>query len=139
MLRHRCAIAPILLLVGCGLAPPSADVAFGGASTPSTSGSNSGRDGTYAGTADVLVNGGTGCPRSMAIANFQVIGNQVRFGGFRATIAPDGSVPQTVAMGMYLTGRFDGTRFVGAVQTTDAGILTFEDCIYAINVTRQPA
>src|SRR5580693_9117192 len=97
-----------LLLSGCANTM-SADVGFGGTATPPAAMASAGsRDGVYVGTADVLVNGSNRCRPSMPITNLQVSGDQLRFGGFRATIAPDGSVPQTIFRGMWLTGQFDG-------------------------------
>jgi hypothetical protein len=135
------AAAVCFLLTGCAANPMSADVGFGGSATPSAamvSAAPAGsRDGTYVGTADVLVNGSNRCRPSMPITNLQVAGNQLRFGGFRATITPDGSVPETIFRGMWLTGQFDGNKFVGHVDGAGDPTLIFNGCMYAINATRQ--
>jgi hypothetical protein len=132
------AAAGCLLLFGCDLPPPSADVGFGGSRTPpaafpSAPGS---RDGVYVGTADVVVNGDFMCPQHMSITNFRVEGDAIRFGGFHGTIV-DGAVASTPFRGMWLTGRFEGPKFVGHIDAMGDAAGLFKSCIYGFNVVRQ--
>jgi hypothetical protein len=130
-----------LLLSGCASDPVSADISFGGSLTPppamASSGPDSARDGIYVGTANVEVNTFQGCRSPMSITNFQVDGNTIRFGGFNATVASDGSVPMTLFRGMYFAGRFDGTKFIGHIDTSGDPMRMFRGCTYAISVVRQ--
>ena len=140
MRKSLAAAAICVLLAGCASIPMSADAAFGGNPTPgaiASGGATDTRDGVYVGTADVLVNGGYRCRTPMSISNFRVDGDTVRFGGFRGTIAADGSVPQTVFRGMWFTGRFDGPNFVGHVNAFDDSTTLLNACTFAISVTRQ--
>jgi len=134
------AIAACLLLFGCASVPVSADAGFGGSRTPraeaQSSGPADGHDGVYVGTANVDVNGNYTCPVTMSITGFQVNADVMRFGGFRSRIAADGSVGPTSFRGMWLTGRFEGPKFVGNVDATGDISGQFGTCIYAISVTR---
>jgi hypothetical protein len=149
MIRHRelsfwkgglCAIAvsAAVLLCGCVLGPPSADVMFGGVSrsvgAPTQPGSPIGYDGIYVGVAVAEEYGINICPSPMPISNFQVAGNILRFGGFSGAVAFDGSVLLPFA-GMWLVGGFQGPMFFGYV---DAGASSTQlyGCFYAISVRR---
>jgi len=141
-MRSSLAAAACLLLFGCALPPTSADVGFGGSSTPSAvpapAGPGSARDGIYVGTADLVVNGFLGgCRSPMSITAFRVDGNTLRFGGFRATITADGTVPMTTFRGMWFAGRFEGQTFVGNVDGGEDYGRMFDGCTYAISVVRQ--
>jgi len=135
------AAAVCLLVFACSSGPPSADVLFGGSAVAggaSDAVSAGGFDGLYTGTADILVNGNFGCPLQLAVSNFRVQGGEVRFGGFRAPIAADGSVANAWFAGMTLNGHFAGTTFTGAVNTQagygHSGPL--QTCLYTIKVQR---
>ena len=142
-IRRAGALAAGLVLFGCASIPMSADAAFGGSPTPSpamASATSAGaHDGLYAGTASIEVNGSNRCRSAMSITNFQVNGNMLSFGGFRSPIAADGNVQQTYFRGMWLAGRFDGAKFTGHIDATGDPTTLLNTCVYAINVTRQPA
>ena len=133
------ATALAMLLAGC--APSSADVMMGGSATasPVPPGPPGSADGLYAGAVDLIV--GTACPQTMTISNFRVTGNEVRFGGFRGPVSPDGSVSLSYA-GMLLNGRFQGDGFTGRIDT-DNDLLIYArpltDCLYTITVRRAAA
>ena len=149
MIRHRdlsfwkgglCAIAVgvAVLLCGCVLGPPSADVMFGGVSrpvgAPMEPGPLIGYDGIYVGVAVAEEYGSNICPSPMPISNFRVQDSILQFGGFRGPIAFDGSVLLPFA-GMWLTGGFQGPMYFGYV---DAGASSTQlyGCFYAISVRR---
>lgn len=73
-------------------------------------------NGTFAGVAQLssAPSASIGCTREVQIRSFTVNGDRVRFQGFRGTIQPDGSV-QMQAGPSYITGNFDGGRFVGSL------------------------
>jgi hypothetical protein len=75
----------------------------------------------------------------MTITGFRVDGNLIRFGGFRATIADDGSVVQTPFRGMWLAGRFEGPTFHGHINAFGDVTGQLTACAYAITVTRRTA
>ena len=132
------ALSIAILLSGCALEPPSADVMFGGLSRPAGAplppGPLVGFDGIYIGAAVAEEYGTTLCPTPMPISNFQVGGNIVRFGGFQGPVAFDGSVLLPFA-GMWLMGWFQGPTFFGYV---DAGASSTQlyGCFYTISVRR---
>jgi hypothetical protein len=72
-------------------------------------------NGTFAGVAELSSSPSTsiGCTREVQIRSFTVNGDRVRFQGFRGTIQPDGSL-QMQAGGSFISGNFDGGRFVGS-------------------------
>lgn len=139
-LRYACAIW-LLLLPGCASGPISADVGFGGSATPAAplaSGGPPGRfDGVYVGTANVQVNGSNGCRSPMTITAMRVDGNRLRFGGWRATIGPNGIIPATYFRGMWLTGQLQDGKFVGHVDASDDLVGIFSGCVYVLAATRQ--
>jgi hypothetical protein len=72
-------------------------------------------NGTFAGVAQLSSNPGASiaCTREVQIRSFTVNSDRVRFQGFRGTIQHDGSV-QMQAGGSFISGNFDGGRFVGS-------------------------
>jgi len=134
----RGAVAACLLAFGCASGPPSGDVLFGGRAAPQPVAASGPLDGLYAGTANVLVNGDLTCPLQLSISNFRVQDNVVSLGGFRAPIAPDGTITNVPFEGMFLTGRFVGPHFTGAVdaQSNLQNIRPLKTCIYALDVRR---
>ena len=137
-MRHSLAAAAVFLLAGCAANPMSADAAFGGSPTPSAIASDADtHDGIYVGSADVAVNENASCRSPMRITNFRVEGNRIRFGGFRATIGPDGSIQGTAYRGMWMYGRFEGPNFVGKIDATGDTTGLLENCVFAITTTRQ--
>ena len=89
--------------------------------------------------------GSVSCPPELTLKNFRVEGNQVRFGGFRGTIQPDGSV-QIPNRDVWLTGRFAGTEFRGEFTqyggrgrfgARGGGSNHADRCIYATALRRE--
>ena len=72
----------------------------------------SGLDGTYRGTANVLITGGGQCMQNQRVTDFRVRGNQAVYQGFRGKIDPDGSVQMHFGHD-WIIGRFDGNGFYG--------------------------
>jgi hypothetical protein len=132
------AVSLAVLLCGCALGPPSADVMFGGhprpAGPPAQPGPPIGFDGMYAGIAVAEEYGSAICPSPMPIGNFEVEGNILRFGGFRGPVAFDGSVLLPFA-GMWLAGSFQGPMFLGFADATASSTQLY-GCFYAISVSR---
>jgi hypothetical protein len=69
--------------------------------------------GTFAGVAQLNSSPGSLCRRELPIQTFTVTGDQVRFHGFRGTIQPGGHL-EMQAGGNFISGNFDGGRFVGS-------------------------
>lgn len=141
--RRLAAAACCLAAFACTAGPPSADVLLGGSATPQAAVPMAGPmgpfDGLYSGTAQVTVNGNMLCPLQMRVSNFRVQGNVVQFGGFRAPIAPDGTVTNAAFEGMFLTGRFVGAQFTGTVEADENPALyarPLKTCVYAIEAAR---
>ena len=93
-------------MVGGPAAPPGFDAAM------STPGPAVVRDGTYGGTADVLMTHGGLCLENKRVKDFHVQGNKVRYGGFRGTIAPDGMLQMAYGQD-WIVGQFAGATFQG--------------------------
>jgi len=70
------------------------------------------RTGQYAGTGTVISNPGGRCASTITITRWFVSGRNVRFGAFRGTIQPDGSLAMQAGM-FHISGRFVGSRFEG--------------------------
>lgn len=70
--------------------------------------------GQYRGVARVTNNPGGRCRATVPVTNWIVTGNRVRYGKFRGTIGPDGSL-QMQAGPEYIRGQFEGGRFTGTV------------------------
>jgi hypothetical protein len=136
----RLAGTACLLLLSCASSPVSGDAKFGGSPIPrAATGAIGDRNGVYVGTADAEINGSFSCPTPMSVTGFRVDGNVMRFGGFRATIADNGSVGETVFRGMWLTGQFDGPTFHGHINAFGDTTGQLNACAYAITATRQTA
>lgn len=89
-----------------------------------------GRNGTYAGYADVLATGGGLCLNDKTVANFKVHGNQAQLGEMKGTIAPNGYL-QMVYGDVWVTGAFQGPTFRG--QMTAGGPA---GCTFALELDR---
>jgi hypothetical protein len=89
-----------------------------------------GRDGTYAGYADVLTTAGGLCINDKPVSNFKVSGNQVRFGEWRGTIGPNGDL-QMIFGNAWIAGRFQGPTFRGQLNSGDPA-----GCSFALELDR---
>jgi hypothetical protein len=139
----------IMLLAGCAggptvlLATPSGPVHIAGSPMPTPmvgpppgldpALAGAGRDGTYAGTATVLLTAGGQCIQNQQIGNFRVRGNAVRYGVFRGTIDPDGGL-QMVHGRTWIIGQFDGATFSG--QLDIPGRYGGPGCSYLLSLAR---
>ena len=94
--------------------PPGLDAQLA-AATPTVANPAIDRSGTYAGNAVPLDTGGGTCLQDQPVSDFRVRGNSVHFGGYRGTIAPDGSL-QMVYGQTWIIGRFEGATFHGQVD-----------------------
>jgi hypothetical protein len=92
-----------------------------------------GRDGTYTGTATVLVTGGGLCRDTLTVSGFTVRGSRARFGGFRGTIAADGGL-QMVYGRDWIVGQFEGASFHGQLDVL--GRFDSPGCNYMLNLQR---
>jgi hypothetical protein len=90
-------------------------------------------DGSYTGSMAVLVSNGNQCQNSTPVHGFRVTGNRVRFGGFRGTIQPDGSLQMTYG-DIWIIGRFEATSFKG--QANFPGPFDGPGCAYLMNLQR---
>ena len=70
--------------------------------------------GTFSGAAQLSSSPSSGCRRQLAVRNFVVTGNNVRFQAFRGTIQPDGYL-EMQASNRFLYGTFNGGRFIGSL------------------------
>jgi hypothetical protein len=70
--------------------------------------------GTFSGVAQLSSSPSSGCRRELAVRNFVVTGNNVRFQAFRGTIQPDGYL-EMQAGNRFLYGTFNGGRFIGSL------------------------
>jgi hypothetical protein len=91
------------------------------------------RNGTYTGTATVLVTNGGLCTDTLKVSGFDVQANSARFGGFRGTIASDGRV-QMVYGQDWIAGQFDGATFQGQLDLL--GRFDSPGCTYMLNLQR---
>ena len=109
-----------LLLAGCNTVPPA---------TPEQV---AGLQGTYSGDAviDDPALPGPACQSSIHMIDFQVVGNQVHFGGFNGPIRDDGSV-ELVAGQSWIYGRFEGNALVGSLIIPPTSL-----CRYHFSLTR---
>jgi hypothetical protein len=89
--------------------------------------------GTYAGTAVPLDTGGGLCIQNQRVGGFRVRGNSVRYGGFRGTIAPGGSV-QMVYGRDWIFGQFEGATFRGQLDLR--GRFGAPGCTYQLSLER---
>jgi hypothetical protein len=89
--------------------------------------------GTYAGTAVPLNTGGGLCIQNQRVGGFRVRGNSVRYGGFRGTIAPGGSV-QMVYGQDWIFGQFEGATFRGQLDLR--GRFGAPGCTYQFSLER---
>jgi hypothetical protein len=89
--------------------------------------------GTYSGSMQVLVVNGNQCKNSTPVHDFTVTGNRVRFGGFRGTILPDGSLQMTYG-DIWIVGRFNGLSFHG--QVSFPGSFDSPGCTYLMDLHR---
>jgi hypothetical protein len=103
------------------------------AAAMSVPGSAVGRDGSYAGTADVLMTDGGLCIVNQPVRNFRVRGDSVRYGGFRGRIAPDGGLQMAYGED-WIVGQFDGATFHG--QLDQQGRFESPGCTYMLNLQR---
>lgn len=93
------------------------------------------RDGTYSGVAVPLRSSGGQCRQTLDVTNFRVTGNNVRYGQFRGTIAPDNGV-QMVAGHQWIIGQFEGENFVGQYDNPGSGRFGAIGCAYLLNLQR---
>ena len=70
--------------------------------------------GTFSGVAQLSSSPSSGCRSQLAVRNFVVTGNRVRFQAFRGTIQPDGYL-EMQASTRFLYGTFNGGRFIGSL------------------------
>jgi hypothetical protein len=89
-----------------------------------------GRNGTYAGYADVLGTAGGLCINDKPVSNFKVRGNQVRFGEWRGTIGPNGDL-QMIFGNAWIAGRFQGPTFRGQLSDGNPA-----GCLFALELDR---
>ena len=89
--------------------------------------------GSYAGTAVPLVTDGGLCIQNRPVGGFRVRGNSVRYGGFRGTIAPGGSV-QMVYGQDWIFGQFEGATFRGQLDLR--GRFGSPGCTYMLSLER---
>jgi hypothetical protein len=99
----------------------------------SVPGSAVGRDGSYAGTADVLSTDGGVCIENQRVGGFRVHGDAVRYGRFRGRIAPDGGL-QMVYGQDWIVGQFEGATFHGQLDLQ--GRFESPGCTYMLNLQR---
>lgn len=90
-------------------------------------------DGTYQGTADVLITGGGQCMQNQRVTAFHVRGNLATYQGFRGKIDPDGSVQMHFGND-WIIGRFDGNGFYG--QLTADKWRRPPGCSWVLRLTR---
>jgi hypothetical protein len=86
--------------------------------------------GTFSGVAQLSSTPNSGCRRQLAVRNFVVTGNSVRFQAFRGTIQPDGYL-EMQASNRFLYGTFYGTRFIGSLWQPHPG------CTYSIALNHE--
>jgi hypothetical protein len=91
------------------------------------------RDGSYTGTATVLVTGGGLCTETLKVSGFEVRGQRASFGGFRGTIAADGGLQMAYGQD-WIVGQFDGATFRGQLNTL--GRFDAPGCNYMLNLQR---
>ncbi|MGC1409755.1 MAG: hypothetical protein WA864_12510 [Acetobacteraceae bacterium] len=89
--------------------------------------------GTYAGTAVPLDTGGGLCIQNQQVGGFRVRGNSVRYGGFRGTIAPSGSVEMVYGRD-WIFGQFEGATFRGQLDLR--GRFGAPGCTYQFSLER---
>jgi hypothetical protein len=115
-------------------------VVFGGgtpvAALPSTSPGP--YDGLYTGAATVEVNMNLACSKQIPLGGFRVDGGQVRFGGFRGPVRPDGSVLLQYGYSS-MTGRFADGAFSGRVVLYPNLLNEEESCVYRTSLNRVAA
>lgn len=100
---------------------------------PRASSSGQGRDGMYAGTADVLTTGGGLCLQNRQVTNFRVRGDAVRFGVYRGRIDADGGL-QMVYGQNWIVGQFEGATFHGQFEIP--GRFGSPGCSYLLSLAR---
>ncbi|MBV8702170.1 MAG: hypothetical protein JO118_00530 [Acetobacteraceae bacterium] len=83
--------------------------------------------GLYAGQGRSLNNPGGRCRPTIAVRDWRVDGNSVRFGRFAGRIQPDGTL-RMHAGEQVIVGRFDGPRFTGRSSAPPPA------CRYALTV-----
>jgi hypothetical protein len=91
------------------------------------------RDGSYTGTATVLVTGGGLCTEALKVSGFEVRGQRASFGGFRGTIAGDGGLQMAYGQD-WIIGQFEGATFRGQLNTL--GRFDAPGCNYLLNLQR---
>ena len=89
--------------------------------------------GTYAGTAVPLDTGGGLCIQNQRVGGFRVRDNSVRYGGFRGTIAPSGSVQMVYGQDR-IFGQFEGATFRGQLDLR--GRFGAPGCTYQFSLER---
>ncbi len=90
-------------------------------------------DGTYGGTASVLMGGGGQCLGNHQVRNFVVRGNQARWSGFRGRIDPDGETQMHFGQ-TWIVGQFEGATFHG--QLSVGGWGRGPGCTYLLTLER---
>jgi hypothetical protein len=90
------------------------------------------RDGTYTGSANLMVNYGNLCQETVPVVGFRVSGDRVRFGRFRGTIDSNDGL-QMVSNQQWIVGQFEGATFHGQVAFwTREG----PSCTYVLSLQR---
>lgn len=69
-------------------------------------------DGSYRGSGRIVRNPGGACETGMPVYGMRVSGDQVHFGSFSGTIAPNGVVEMEYGRN-WVIGRFNGSHFTG--------------------------
>jgi hypothetical protein len=78
------------------------------------------QSGRFAGTGRSLNNPGARCGATIRVSEWFVNGNQVRFGGFRGTISPDGELAMQLRA-TRIIGRFVNSEFQGQTWSPPPG------------------
>jgi len=90
-------------------------------------------DGTYRGTASVLMTGAGQCTQSHRVSDFRVRGNQAVYSSFRGKIEPDGSVQMHFGHD-WIIGQFDGSGFSGQLEVDNWS--RGPGCVWLLRLTR---
>jgi hypothetical protein len=113
------------------LEPPNLGAQGPPMAAPPRSAPRPGWDGAYAGEGLLTSDPGgqITCPDRMPVHGMNVAGGRVRFGDFRGTIRPDGTVRMPFGRS-YVSGRFADGRFMGNLYQP------FPGCRYDLRLSR---
>ncbi|HST74626.1 MAG TPA: hypothetical protein VLJ20_04575 [Acetobacteraceae bacterium] len=144
-LRSAAAILAVILplaMVGCqqmpvspppaaDAIPPPGNLEPPNMAAPPRPALRPGWDGAYAGEGLLTFDPGgqISCPSRMPVHGMTVAGGHVRFGDFRGTVGPDGTVRMPFGQS-YVSGRFADGRFMGNL------FQPFPGCRYDLRLSR---